>query len=814
MKKNVRLGAIAAAAMLAFVFTGCPQPAGGGSKNSTVTVTDDEGNEISVVKTGETKSADITTQDFGAVLAWNKEEKSYATSSKIEFEELPKKGDELEVEVEFTISASDVESVKGRFLITDENGKIYKTDQTKLTVSSTAKAAEDSDGVTVKGKVKGVAAVNAEAVSVEIEVKITDDTEGKAIITAESGKGITEDGKYFKAETDSKGIKVTLADELPIQSYQTVSVSVEGVPLHATVSESEYKQDGKRVIIFPFVEKDKTYYLHFGCNMIADDVGTGAYFTETIKCTAGGGVDYKEYLDTEVLANASMTLEYSPAKEKYFSGTYKLSSTDIIKKADAFSKAEIGFGFNLGYMDYTPKGSWWTGSDDHIDLLGEYKEETPYAIAGWAPSDVPSKAQWAKFDNSIAAAADVSFTFKDYGNFGMACGRVQQSINNPRKLPTEAEAFADGIKNVKTFISSEEDLLKAIKDAVTETMISAMGPGRSATSSEAAVKQGKEFAKAVYEQFVALQNSLTDLTDPSKAKFKVDFDKTIDVGAMSAMEWKSAISDTIDFLYINLLKYPDYYDWGGQVKSELNPIYNMEEQIKRNIDQSKWDDEEPLFASLNDFYDFLDEVLLLKQFYFNTKADIDFDYSKIAADNTTKIGDAALDVKVALAALDVNKFLKKTGAPVEVPVNALSLAFAGNLDFGAAYSDIAAIMEMEAEFSEADKAGTEYTPDFSKLKDLAYKLNGDLGLKAALCTKDGLGGIVSVDASYSMDVDKLIKIAGKSKEINSGNTEEILKIADDVVSVKVSVSDGNTETFSKSYKPTDLYTLISAQFTE
>ena len=151
MKRNVSLGAIAAAAMLAFVFAGCQPAAGGGSKNSTVTVTDDEGNEISVVKTGETKSADITTQDFGAVLAWNNEEKSYATSSKIEFEELPKKGDELEVEVEFTISASDVESVKGRFLITDENGKIYKTDQTKLTVSSTARAAEDSDGVTVKG---------------------------------------------------------------------------------------------------------------------------------------------------------------------------------------------------------------------------------------------------------------------------------------------------------------------------------------------------------------------------------------------------------------------------------------------------------------------------------------------------------------------------------------------------------------------------------------------------------------------------------------------------------------------------------------
>ena len=471
----------------------------------------------------------------------------------------------------------------------------------------------------------------------------------------------------------------------------------------------------------------------------------------------------------------------------------------------------------IGYINYTPKGSWWTGSDDHIDLLGEYKEETPYTIAGWAPSDVPSKAQWAKFDNSIAAGADVSFTFKDYdGNFGMPCGRVQQSINNPRKVPTEAEAFADGIKNVKTFISSEEDLLKAIKDAVTKMWIPlpVMDPGRSATSSEDAVKQGKQFVKAVYEQFLALNKSLVGVEDPSKVKFKVDFDKTIDVGAMSAMEWKSAISDTIDFLYINLLKYPDYYDWGGPVKSELNPIYKLEDSVRSRINEAKWDGGEPVFASLNDFYDFLDEVLLLKQFYFNTKADIDFDYSKIAADNTTKIGDAALDVKVALAALDVNKVLKKIGAPVEVPVNALSLAFAGNLDFGAAYSDIAAIMEMTEESSEADKAGTEYTPDFSKLKDLAYKLNGELELKAALCTKDGLGGIVSVDASYNMDVDKLIKIAGKSKELNEDNPEEILKIADDVVSVKVSVSDGNKETFSKSYKPTDLYTLISAQFTE
>ena len=789
MKKNVRLGAIAAAAMLAFVFAGCQPAAGGGSKNSTVTLTDDEGNEISVVKTGETKSADITTQDFGAVLAWNNEEKSYATSSKIEFEELPKKGDELEVEVEFTLTASDVESVKGRFLVTDENGKVFKTDQTKLTVSSTAKAAEDSDGVTVKGKVKGVAAVNAEAVSVEFEVKITDDTEGKAIIAAESGKGITPDGKYFKAESDAKGIKITLKDGVSIAENNSLGITVPGCPIAAQISEAKYR-NGARSFVFPFVEAGKEYYITVAGNMVDAD-NQVFWGSETLVATANGGEDYTNYVDPTVFNTSTITVKADPSKENLFNGTFTLPSKDLIKNAADFDRAEIIFNIVLGAVEWKKTEYWaWIYG---INLLDEYDLKKEFTNSY---NNSVSNALWAKYDNKYAAYSVFDFDLKAYPDCSFSIAEslwsAQEVYDTNWKPKTEEEAFADGIKDVKTYISSEEEIVNLVMETALSLMGSSSQTPRTAVTADAAKRQFTKFLDDILA-------TAKGFTVPGKTTFKVDFDREIDVGAMSSLEWRNALSGFSDYLNKTLYGEDYYYhpnfvlQWEAEQDSSIREGYSP-------------------FTSLDDVYDFIDETMLLKQLYLKAKADVDFDLTKLSAEdateNTTKVGDVNLSGKVGFVMLDSDKLLKKFGAPADLtlPVKALSVDLAADLDASATYADVAAVMALEGISSPDDV-------DWSTLEGIKYKLAFKALIKAAVCSKDGVGGILSIAPEYKMDTANILKIAKLSASENVKPTD-VLTIMDDAAKVKISVSNGSKDTFSKSYKPTEIYNLVLAQIGE
>ena len=390
------------------LFVGCDQLAGvinpggqsvNGNGNEVDKEKDPEGSE-----NGSILKADVSKKDFGAILEWSETEKEFFAAEEITFETLPKKGDELEVTVEFLLSSSDVESVKGYFSILDEKENVSKTEPVLLDISKTA----DGTACTATGKIKGVASDNAASVALNIRVKITGDTKGTSFVAVESGKGLQSVGKYFSVETDPKGIKVILADNL-IEEYE-ISVLVKDVPLYLFVPEDEYKA-GKREFLFPFVEKDKTYYLTFRCNLSEDGGATYSYKEELLKCTAGGGTDYKSYIDTDALGRSKMDVKYH-ADEKLFNGTLTLDSTDIIKNKDAFNKAEISFSFVLGYVKWIPKAEWWATSGDTVNLLGTYDKVTEYASYKLLQKIL--NAEWALWDNCYASYAEILLDFKEY----------------------------------------------------------------------------------------------------------------------------------------------------------------------------------------------------------------------------------------------------------------------------------------------------------------------------------------------------------------------------------------------------------------
>ncbi|MCR4580261.1 MAG: hypothetical protein K5681_07940, partial [Treponema sp.] len=203
---------------------------------------------------------------------------------------------------------------------------------------------------------------------------------------------------------------------------------------------------------------------------------------------------------------------------------------------------------------------------------------------------------------------------------------------------------------------------------------------------------------------------------------------------------------------------------------------------------------------------------LLKQLYLKAKADVDFDLSKLsaedAAENTTKVGDVNLSGKVGFAMLDSDKLLEKLGAPADLtlPVKALSVDLAADLDASATYADIAAVMALSGTSSPADV-------DWSTLEDIKYKFALKALIKAAVCSKDGVGGILSIAPEYEMDTANIIKIAKLSVSENVEPTD-VLTILDDAAKVKISVSNGSKDTFSESYTPTEIYNLVLAQIGE
>ena len=378
----------------------------------------------------------------------------------------------------------------------------------------------------------------------------------------------------------------------------------------------------------------------------------------------------------------------------------------------------------------------------------------------------------------------------------------------------EADAFRNGIKDVQTFISSEEQLVSVITDI--STYIASMQnsepepsedsskpvsyyAARSAVTSEAAAEQFNQFLQAALEQVAAVQSSLEGVKDIENAKFKIDFDKAIDIGSMSSREWISVLDGA--FTSVSAL------DSKKEGESDENPF-----DITNEKAQSMG------FKDADDFYAFLDEVLLFKKFYFALKTDVDFDGSKFSAECTDMIGSAKVSADTAVSALDVEKLVKhfygvQKEQELSIPVKAISLNLAGNSDLAVSYCDLFNAYELVANFFKAAfSEEEEFAPDWSKFKDVKFNLNLALKTKSAVCTKDGLGGIVKIDISSSVKMEDILTALEESTKVESEGenvTNSLTPVAllDGLIYIRIAVSDGSTETFCKEYKPSELAAL-------
>lgn len=596
-----------------------------------------------------------------------------------------------------------------------------------------------------------------------------DNMNGKNDPTAE----LTSNGNYISVESDAKGIKVTIVDGVTFKKDGGNSISVEGNPLKIVITNKDIENNRKE-FIYPFAEKDKEYVLQVAGTVSVDGGLSYNFVTEKVKCNAGGGLDYKQYLDPNPIQTSALDVKFTDEK---FSGTLNLSSTEIIKDSSAFLSAKIEYSVVLGELDWSHT-AWWVGCSPSINLLSAVSKNNIFEADGW--KSAPSLGDWNQYNYKYGVYITPSFKFKEFEDTSFELDAVKSSQKTyvpATKILTEAESFDNCVKSVKTFINSEDSLKTAISDTVAEyeAFFRSGSNSRSATTSGDAADQMKKFILAVLEQYGSLAQTFESAGE-TIPDFKVDFDKTIDVGKLGAKEWKSTVVDVAKYV-ANLTNGDEY-----KVANEINQtFYEMKEDLGFNTE--------------NELFDFIDSVIAFQKVYFKANADVDFKAAKLQNASNESVGSAALDANIKLAVLDVNKIISTSvnGQSVDLPVKTLSLDVSGNLDASVTYADIVAIVSAEESSS---------VPDFSDLKyNLGYKTN----IKTGLCTKKGLGGIVGIDATYNLDIEKILILSQNSKNMSE---ENVIRLLDDVVTLKVYVSDGSKNTFSKNYKLSDLYAMI------
>ena len=192
-------------------------------------------------------------------------------------------------------------------------------------------------------------------------------------------------GKYFSVKEDSKGLKVTLADGIKIKKESGSHFWIEGIPFNMNITNDDIDSKRKEYI-FPFVEKGKKYDLILGASIWEDSENEYKWKTETLTCTAGGGLDYNTIFNMDAGYASKLTVSFS-AENELFSGRFETpinSVSDFIKDKSVLASAKSDFQILLGLTEW--KNSKYTASTDvSFDYLSDdFAAKQPHRGSGAA----------------------------------------------------------------------------------------------------------------------------------------------------------------------------------------------------------------------------------------------------------------------------------------------------------------------------------------------------------------------------------------------------------------------------------------------
>lgn len=370
------------------------------------------------------------------------------------------------------------------------------------------------------------------------------------------------------------------------------------------------------------------------------------------------------------------------------------------------------------------------------------------------------------------------------------------AIADVETYPTNEEQFVEMLDTVVTEVSESIDSVMSGNQRSIVTTV-----GEEAKTALEIVEQVNAFAKAVFECLPEYGSSIVDIN-----KIKIDFDEQINIGKVSFTEWFKALCDVYD-----------------NVVSQINEWMSSNEQSPSSEDlvEGMYESLGLTKAQFEDYLVLLDDFVAIDKLYLNLDADADFKhftYQKYCYDSSCEnYGNSSencehsdlttwiLDIEnlqehkdEKLAAADVDYILAATVVDVEglvntilqdflasdmemtLPVKAISAKSKFAVNAEATYGDILSFMQPSEEGVSITQAD----------------VNSEVEYKVAVCTKEKVGGIVSITVATSAEKQDILDLINVGYDTAGQITEAMMAKYDKMVSIKITVSDGSEEVYS------------------
>lgn len=241
-----------------------------------------------------------------------------------------------------------------------------------------------------------------------------------------------ETGEYFTAVGCEEGIKIIFSDELKFIRDCGGDIAV--YETHKQHSENDFGilltnddvEARRKEYVFPFVEPGKTYIVKVAGWATFD--GEDRWYFDKVQCVAGGGTDYRKYLNPASLNSAKVTVAHN-SEDDLFHGTFQADLEEVMVNKNDFSKFDLSFTVVYVYGAQLEQSMYlsWTYPRQASDILVEgVLEDVKNGIEFLSGIKASDADLWDKYGNVYSAYMTPNFTIKDYNDtvFAWCAGRV------------------------------------------------------------------------------------------------------------------------------------------------------------------------------------------------------------------------------------------------------------------------------------------------------------------------------------------------------------------------------------------------------
>ena len=611
----------------------------------------------------------------------------------------------------------------------------------------------------------------------------------------EKGDSLKSEDDYLKLVATDKGINIFLKDlsslGLERTDYNAGVISVFGVNGIEVSVEKEKKVDA--TYSFPFVNAGEVYVKYSGELKSSN----GSYWKDNYyKITATSGLNLQDYVidyDAYKEINLSIDREGYKFTTKLNSNGKNLSDYfDLNKIADITADHSL-----LAGKSNWSDTEWISGNSFKYDnvnkVLLAYKDRFIYdcdifkdGIPAFWNDENYFEIKIRKHNYLYCSDFRLKFKIDGIDNWFRLSSFTSPEYVDVYK-PAEKnmnleDAITKAVSDVEKTPASKDELVLFISEIVNEISQpnSTYSSARMVTPS---IPATKDYA-TISNELIKIPSEIKKIVENfENQKYKVDFNKAINIGEIPVSEWFSLIYELND--EINKVFRDD--SWEGRSEKIF---YNNDSQTR---------------AFVKKMLSVYDKYATIKQFYVD--ADIDADLTNVITDITTaegKVYSAKIKALLSAGVVDINKLAKEMqsitlGSPREeigltdfsLPIKAMSMTYGIDADVNLTAEDY------------------KYAQNDFTLSD---KSNIDLELEAlckvAVVSSAKNGGIFTINPKIKLNTEnssKLLELA-----VNASESSAYLDVLNNVFEIKIIVQDKDgKETYSDTFKISDVMEIIS-----